>query len=272
MEEVVHRLGVVLCVAGLSVWVAYGVEGRLRARALRRRVRAVLEVAAAESRGRRRMRMPAGVRRWGPVAGAGCAGYALVGGVAGVFAGLVLASGVEWWRGRGRGRGAGSAVGSGEALGAEERAEVVRQLPLAAELLAACLAAGADPVGAARAVGESLGGPVGRGLARGAAQVRLGGEAATAWQELAALPGAGGLVRLLERAGESGAPAALPVARFAAECRAERGRRATALARRAAVIITAPVGLCFLPAFLAIGVLPVVIGLTGGVLGGGVGR
>jgi pilus assembly protein TadC len=105
-------------------------------------------------------------------------------------------------------------------------------------------------------------------MARGAAQVQLGGEPAVAWRELSAIPGASALVRLLERAGESGAPAAAPVAQFAAECRAERGRRATAVARRAAVVITAPVGLCFLPAFLVIGVLPVVIGLAGGVLGG----
>ena len=39
----------------------------------------------------------------------------------------------------------------------------------------------------------------------------------------------------------------------------------------AAVMVTAPVGLCFLPAFLAIGVLPVVIGLAGGLLKGGAG-
>jgi pilus assembly protein TadC len=53
------------------------------------------------------------------------------------------------------------------------------------------------------------------------------------------------------------------------EARAERGRTATARARRAAVMVTAPLGLCFLPAFLAMGVLPVVIGLADGVLGGG---
>ena len=35
------------------------------------------------------------------------------------------------------------------------------------------------------------------------------------------------------------------------------------------VLISAPVGLCFLPAFIAVGVLPVVIGLAGGVLRGG---
>jgi hypothetical protein len=35
------------------------------------------------------------------------------------------------------------------------------------------------------------------------------------------------------------------------------------------VLVTAPVGLCFLPAFIAVGVLPVVIGLAGSALGGG---
>ncbi|NEA86457.1 hypothetical protein G3I53_10480, partial [Streptomyces sp. SID14436] len=62
---------------------------------------------------------------------------------------------------------------------------------------------------------------------------------------------------------------AAPVARIAAGTRAEWARAGTARARRAAVLVTAPVGLCFLPAFVAVGVLPVVIGLAGGVLGGG---
>jgi pilus assembly protein TadC len=145
----------------------------------------------------------------------------------------------------------------------------VRELPLAADLLAACIAAGADPVTAARVVGESLDGPVGERLARGAAEMRLGGEPCEAWRRLAAVPGAGPLARLLERAGDSGVPAAAPVARLAAEARAEWGRTAAATARRAAVLVTAPVGLCFLPAFMAVGVLPVVIGLAGTLLSGG---
>ncbi|MEU9383624.1 hypothetical protein AB0D38_22705, partial [Streptomyces sp. NPDC048279] len=67
----------------------------------------------------------------------------------------------------------------------------------------------------------------------------------------------------------SGLPAAAPVARLAGDARAEWARNATARARRAAVLISAPVGLCFLPAFIAVGVLPVVIGLAGGVMRGG---
>ncbi|MGV9880740.1 type II secretion system F family protein [Streptomyces sp. NPDC003006] len=137
---------------------------------------------------------------------------------------------------------------------------------MAADLLAACVAAGASPVAAARAVGESLRGPVGERLARGAAEVRLGGEPADAWRQLAEIPGAAPLARLLERAGESGAPAADPVARLAADARAARARASTARARRAAVLMTAPVGLCFLPSFVAFGVLPVVMGLAEGLL------
>jgi pilus assembly protein TadC len=194
-----------------------------------------------------------------PVAGAVCAGWVLVGGLAGVVVGLLAGFGAWRWRQRRR-------PGPVEEYDA---ALAARQLPLAADLVGACIAAGADPVVAAQAVGEALGGPVGERLARGAAEVRLGGEPAEAWRRLASLPGAEALARLLERAGESGVPAAVPVGRLAMEARAERGRTATARARRAAVMVTAPVGLCFLPAFLAMGVLPVVIGLADGVLGGG---
>ena len=48
--------------------------------------------------------------------------------------------------------------------------------------------------------------------------------------------------------------------------RAGAGGRGTG--PRAAVLVTAPVGLCFLPAFLAVGVAPVVIGLADGLLNG----
>jgi hypothetical protein len=208
---------------------------------------------------RRRFQARSAVRRWLPVAGAVCAGWVLVGGLAGLPVGLVAGFGARRWRSR---RGDGPTEEYDTAL-------VARQLPLSADLLAACIAAGASPVAAAQAVGEALRGPVGERLAQGAAEVRLGGEPAEAWRRLAALPGAGPLARLLERADESGVPAAGPVARLAAEARAEWGRTATARARRAGVMVTAPVGLCFLPAFIAVGVLPVVIGLAEGVLGGG---
>ncbi len=155
---------------------------------------------------------------------------------------------MTWWRrrgvrrlgaGRGLSRGCGGAAGRVRGLavaaatqpGPVEEYDVAlaaRPTSLAADLVAACIAAGADPVVAAQAVGEALGEPVGERLARGAAEVRLGGEPVEAWRRLASLPGAGALARLLERAGESGVPAAVPVGRLAMEARAERGRTATA--------------------------------------------
>jgi hypothetical protein len=45
--------------------------------------------------------------------------------------------------------------------------------------------------------------------------------------------------------------------------RAELVDGAQASAQRAGVLITGPLGLCFLPAFLVLGIAPVVAGLAG---------
>lgn len=257
MSVVVHKLGVAVWGAVAVLWLASAVLAARRERAVRCRTGVVLGVPASSGPARTWPWQQETLRRWLAAAGAVSAGWVLVGGVAGALLGLGAGYGVLWWL---RGR--------GDAVPEFDAAEASRQLPLAADLLAACVAAGAGPVVAAQAVGEALKGPVGERLARGAAEVRLGSEPADAWRMLAAIPGAGALVSLLERAGESGAPAAEPVARLAADCRAERGRTAMAAARRAGVLMTAPVGLCFLPAFIAVGVLPVVIGLAEGLLRG----
>ncbi|MCF1600228.1 type II secretion system F family protein [Streptomyces muensis] len=230
--EVVHRLGMalgaVLVVGWLSRW---SIVARQERRA-RRRLAELMTTSDVIST-RRRYDVRQGVRRTLPMAAVVGAGWALVGGVAGMVAGLIAAGGLWLWRRR------------QEAAGPVEEpdvGEVARQLPLAADLLAACIAAGASPVIAAQAVGEALGGPVGDGLARGAAEVRLGGEPGEAWQRLASLPRAGALARLLERADVSGLPAAGPAARLATEARADWTRAATERARRAAVMVSVPVG------------------------------
>ncbi|MFF5536927.1 type II secretion system F family protein [Streptomyces cinerochromogenes] len=256
--EVIHRLGMTAAVVLALGWGAGRLELARRRRWARRRVAELLGLEVPPSM--KPLVIPDVVRRWLPPVAAGCGVWVLVGGGAGIVLGLGVGVVLARWRGRQN-----SLAGREEAI---DTAEAARQLPLAADLLAACITAGAGPVAAAQAVGEALGGPVGQALARGAAEVRLGGEPADAWRNLAALPGAGLLARLLERADESGLPAAGPVTRLASDARAEWARTATVRARRAAVLISAPVGLCFLPAFIAIGVLPVVIGLAGGLRGG----
>ncbi|WP_338782000.1 type II secretion system F family protein [Streptomyces sp. DG1A-41] len=256
--EVVHRLGVTVGVVLALLWSVRRLKEARHRRRMRRRLAELSPREATASAPRLALRRTA--RRWLAPVGVACAGWALIGGLAGAGLGLAGAVGMWWWLRQ---------EAAGTDVPAPDLAEAARQLPLAADLLAACIAAGAGPVIAAQAVGEALGGPVGDALAQGAAEVRLGGEPGAAWRRLAALPGAGGLARLLERADVSGMPAATPVARLAAEARADWGRAATARARRAGVMVSAPVGLCFLPAFIAVGVLPVVVGLAGGVLAGG---
>ncbi|CAM5536017.1 type II secretion system F family protein [Streptomyces avidinii] len=250
----VHRLGIAVCLAVAALWTVRAVTARIRSRAARRRAVALLGVEPGLRGPVFGSAVRGAVAVWAGPAGALLAGWVLVGGVAGVAVGGLAALGVRRWRSR---------VGP---QGGVDLKEAERQLPFAADLLAACLAAGAGPVEAAEVVGESLGGPVGERLARAGAELRLGGEPGSGWGRLAEIPGARALAECLERAARTGAPAAEPVSRLASGLREDHARSAGARAQRAAVLVTAPVGLCFLPAFLAIGVAPVVIGMASGLL------
>ncbi|WP_327263684.1 type II secretion system F family protein [Streptomyces sp. NBC_01232] len=252
--HVVHRLGIAVCLAVVALWAVREVAARVRMRAARRRTTALLGAEPARREAAWGSAVRGATAAWAGPAGALLAGWVLVGGVTGVAVGALTAFGVRRWQARAR------------PPAAVDPKEAERQLPFAADLLAACLAAGAGPVEAAEVVGESLGGPVGERLARAGAELRLGGEPGAGWGRLAEIPGAGALAQCLERAARTGAPAAEPVSRLASGLREDRARSAGARAQRAAVLVTAPVGLCFLPAFLAIGVAPVVIGMASGLL------
>ncbi|MGZ4506302.1 MAG: type II secretion system F family protein [Blastococcus sp.] len=140
---------------------------------------------------------------------------------------------------------------------------VERDLPGACDLLAVCLTAGL-PVGAALAgVGAAVGGPVGAQLRSVADLLRLGAEPRQAWA--ATPPELAPLGRVLVRAGESGATVTAALRAQAAEFRAGSRARTEVAVRRAGVWVLAPLGLCFLPAFVCLGVVPLVLGLAGSV-------
>ena len=189
--------------------------------------------------------------------GAGAFAVVMLGGVWGWLLGGFGAYAV--WR-RLRGRAVESARDGG--LAATEARMAEAQLPLTADLMAACLASGAGPGQAAEAVGRSVGGPLGVRLARAATELRLGGEPEGVWGRFGAQPWSAGFARCLERAGTAGVPAVETVTRLADELRRQRARQAAGRARRASVLVTGPLGLCFLPAFLVVGVAPVVLGLA----------
>ncbi|GGP36136.1 type II secretion system F family protein [Saccharothrix coeruleofusca] len=130
------------------------------------------------------------------------------------------------------------------------------------DLLAACLRAGLPVAGALHAVLAGVPpGPAGR-LRRVCHQLALGVDPATAWAPALAHPDTAPLARAAKRSARSGAALADAVTDLARDVRAALADEAETRAQRAAVLVAGPLALCFLPAFLCLGVLPVVLGLV----------
>lgn len=137
------------------------------------------------------------------------------------------------------------------------------------DLLAACLKAGLPASAAAAAVGPSAPQPLSDSLRRTADLLALGADPVTAWGAVAGDPATESLARMARRSARSGAALSGAIGELATQQRADAEDRAVAGAERAGVLISGPLGLCFLPAFVCLGIVPVVIGLAGRVLAGG---
>ena len=87
----------------------------------------------------------------------------------------------------------------------------------------------------------------------------LGADPASAWASTEAVPALAAFARAAVRSAATGAALAYVAAAEAERLRADLLDSAQARAQRAAVLITGPLGLCFLPAFLVLGIAPVVI-------------
>jgi pilus assembly protein TadC len=146
------------------------------------------------------------------------------------------------------------------------RQAAASELPFAADLLAAALRAGVPIEAAARTTGAGIGGAVGRDLVRVADGLRLGLEPADAWPVLRTTPGAERIVDTVVRSAESGAAVARALERLADDLRGSRAVAVEAAAARVGVLIVLPLGLCFLPAFVLAGIVPVIVAVLGGVL------
>lgn len=181
--------------------------------------------------------------------------FALIGGWVGMALGLGSAVAAYRWLARQPSR---------ETV-AEERL-VNADLPFAADLLAAALRAGAAPDIAARCVASAVGGPLGERLTRVDRALRLGAAAEEAWSYLGDVGGATRVAQAAIRSQHSGAAFAGSLQRIADDLRADGLIAADAAARRAGVLIVLPLGLCFLPAFVLTGLVPVIVAVLGGVL------
>lgn len=137
---------------------------------------------------------------------------------------------------------------------------------LLADLVAAALAAGGTPVAALDVAGRAVGDREGEEVVRVAARLRLGSDWAGAWAGTS--PALEPLRRCLGLALGAGAPGADLLRSTASELRRRRQRAAQLEANRLGVRLVLPLGLCALPAFLLLGVVPVVMSLAGRVLAG----
>jgi Flp pilus assembly protein TadB len=147
-----------------------------------------------------------------------------------------------------------------------ERRLIASDAPLALDLLAGALRAGAPPGRAAHTVGAALRGPVGEALSVVARELDDGASPEQAWAALAHLPCGQRLARAVARSADSGAALAAAFTRLAQEQRDVTSAGAQARAARVGVLMALPLGLCFLPAFLLAGVVPVVAAVLGQVL------
>lgn len=180
---------------------------------------------------------------------AALASLALLGGLVGVIVGVPAAAG-SWWL-----------TGRIEPPAARRRRErLTASVPHVVDLMAACLAVGLSPAAAVEQIAAAVEPPVRDELIAHAARLRLGVDPVTVWREMARHPQLGGLGRSVSRAVESGASVAEAMQRLADDLRrrsrAEVERRARGVGVKAAV----PLGVCLLPAFVLVGVVPLVAG------------
>jgi Flp pilus assembly protein TadB len=181
---------------------------------------------------------------------AAVAGVTFFTGPVGLAAGICL--GVGTW----------VVIGRSEPAGRRrEREAAARQLPLLVDLFAIGLAGGAAPPAALLAACSALPGPAAQRLSGVRAQLALGVDPGPVWAALATDSALAPLGRAMSRAHASGASVADIVARLSTDLGAAERAAVEGRARAVGVRAAVPLGICLLPAFLLLGVVPVVAGL-----------
>lgn len=139
-------------------------------------------------------------------------------------------------------------------------ARIEREMPLAADLLAAAMTGGLTPYLALQVASGAAPPTVAERLAAVLARVEGGNRLSQALElEAAATPALRSLIDVLLTSERSGAPVGPLLARLAADGRARSRRVALARARKLPVRLLFPLVFLVLPAFLLLTVAPVVI-------------
>lgn len=153
-------------------------------------------------------------------------------------------------------------LGRLESGASRRRAELVAtQLPVVLDLVSISLQAGRPPTVALRLAADAAPHPLRADLSAVAHRLEVAGDVRTALAEVpdSLVP----LARALRRSEETGVPVAQVVDAVAVDLRRTQVAARREAARRVGVRATAPLGLCFLPAFFLIGIVPTVLALAG---------
>lgn len=180
------------------------------------------------------------------------AGWAFVGGVVGLVVGA--AGAIVAWRTLTNARGP-------EEIRRDKK--LVADYPLVVELLANAVGAGSDVAGALQLVAAAVGEPWQSRLKPALHALSLGQPPAIVWGVLEHDPQAAGLGRTLARSHATGVPVSEALRRLARDLREEAELAAHAAARAIEVRAALPLGVCFLPAFVLVGVVPLVAAILG---------
>ncbi len=148
----------------------------------------------------------------------------------------------------------------GEAPERHRREQILRDLPVVVDLLVACLRAGRAVNESLDAVADAWSGPVRDYLRTASAELQLGGDPEAVWRSWGADPALAPLARAFARAARSGTAVTTTLEHAARELRQARRWSEQEKARSVGVRTAAPLGLCFMPAFIVLGVVPTVIG------------
>jgi len=140
----------------------------------------------------------------------------------------------------------------------DRRKALARQSPDAVDCLASCLSAGAPLWSAITVVADAFGDPLAAVLKRCAGRHALGASHADTFAELLVEPSLAPVGRVLLRSVESGGALTRSLVACAQHMRVERAGELERRARAVGVKAVAPLGLCFLPAFVLLAVVPIV--------------
>jgi pilus assembly protein TadC len=143
-----------------------------------------------------------------------------------------------------------------------------RAVALALDLCAAGLRAGTTTADALEAAAPAADPATAEALVRVARLLRLGADPQRAWLAVATpdsplAPVAATAIR----SATSGIRAAAAFERLADQIRADCAAAAAARAHRAGILAMAPLAACFLPSFVCLGIVPVVVGIAASALG-----